>query len=114
MKTEKFISDLKQDPRANSFSRTMEVIDVNYDFTPTAFINGLQVNKAGENNGSCKIFAFADLHDLSEEETLACFGDFYFRDVSGNPKGEGHQNIRNFMKTGRKGIKFEGVALQPK
>ena len=45
---------------------------------------------------------------------LACFGSYYFEEVLGNPEGSNHQNIRNFMKTGWNGIKFEGEALSEK
>ncbi|GAK84871.1 type III effector HopPmaJ [Vibrio ponticus] len=39
------------------------------------------------------------------------FGDFYRKDVLGNPDGDDHQNIRNFIAHGWNGIKFEGQAL---
>lgn len=114
MKIGDFIEDLKKNPQANSFSRTMEVIAEHYDFIPTAFTNGNLENLAGQNNGSCKIFAFAKRQKLNEELTLACFGEHYFKDVLENPEGEGHQNIRNFMKYGWKGIKYKGTALREK
>lgn len=112
MKIKSFIAELKENPKGNTFSRTMEVIDEHYDFIPTAFNNGTLGNLAGENSGSCKIFAFAKRQQLNEELTLACFGEFYFKDVLENPNGEGHENIRNFMKTGWEGIHFKGTALE--
>ncbi|MDT0643594.1 HopJ type III effector protein [Zunongwangia sp. F363] len=114
MKTEEFISALKANPRANTFAQTMEVIDENYKFTPVAFNNGSLENVAGENNGSCRIFAFAKLKGLNKEETLACFGEIYFGQVLQNPEGESHQNIRNFMKSGWDGIQFKEEPLQLK
>ncbi len=114
MKIGDFIDDLKKNPQANKFSRTMEVIDEHYDFIPTAFNNGKLENFAGKNNGSCKIFAFAKRQQLNEELTLACFGAFYFKNVLENPEGKEHQNIRNFMKTGWAGIKYKGTALREK
>ncbi|MDT0676374.1 HopJ type III effector protein [Autumnicola musiva] len=114
MKTEEFLNFLKENPRANTFGRTMEVIDKNYYFTPVAFKNGQIKNAAGENNGSCKIFYFAKRNNLNKEETLACFGEVYFEQVLKQPNGEGHQNIRNFMKSGWEGIHFKETALQPK
>jgi len=95
------------------FSDTMDVIDALYDFTPTSFSNGNTQNAAGENNGSCKLFAFAQLNDFTEPQTLALFGE-YFRDVLATPEGDDHQNIRNFMTTGWAGIKFDGIALVEK
>ena len=71
-------------------------------------------NSKDENLGSCKLLAFAKLQNLSKEETLACFGQFYFEDVLKSPNGEGHQNIRNFMKTGFEGLFFEGTPLKKK
>ncbi|WP_294282697.1 HopJ type III effector protein [uncultured Chryseobacterium sp.] len=97
-----------------SFQEVIAFIDMHYDFTPTRFTNGNTVNEAGQNNGSCKVFSFAQLNGLSKEETLNLFGDFYRKDVLKNPEGTDHQNIRNFMQTGWEGISFEGKALQRK
>ncbi len=96
-----------------SFPVTIAFIDENYTFTPTTFKNGNQLNNAGENNGSCKIFAFAQMQHLSKEETLSLFGDFY-QDVLNSPDATDHQNIRNFMIFGWDGIHFEDEALQAK
>ena len=97
-----------------SFREVIAFIDAHYDFTPTRFTNGSTVNEANQNNGSCKVFSFAQLNGLSEEETLNLFGEFYREDVLKNPEGSDHQNIRNFMQTGWEGISFEGKALQRK
>lgn len=100
-----------------SFQETMAVIAEHYDYQSTQFSNGLRqplLNEAGRNEGSCKIFAFAKLHGLTVEQTLGLFGDYYSKDVLGNPTGEDHQNIRNFMRDGWDGIVFEGEALQAK
>ena len=96
-----------------SFPETIAFIDKNYDFTPTTFKNGNQINNAGENKGSCKIFAFAQVNQLTKEETLSLFGDFY-QDVINTPEATDHQNIRNFMIFGWEGIQFEGEALRAK
>ena len=106
-----FLEKLNQTPNNITFPETIAVIEENYNFTPTAFENGAQQNAAGENSGSCKLFAFAQLQKLSQEETLSCFGAYYFEEVLGDPEGTNHQNIRNFMKTGWHGIQFEGEAL---
>ena len=111
MNLESFLEKLNQTPQAITFAETITVIEANYDFTPTAFENGLQHNAAGENSGSCKLFAFAELQQLSEAKTLACFGAYYFEEVLGDPEGTNHQNIRNFMKTGWNGIAFYGSPL---
>jgi hypothetical protein len=109
-----FLEKLKQAPESISFAETIATIEENYTFTPTAFQNGEQHNNAGENSGSCKLFAFSQLQKLSAAETLACFGAYYFEEVLGDPNGTNHQNIRNFIKTGWDGIQFEGVALVQK
>jgi hypothetical protein len=109
-----FLDKLKQTPTAITFPETIATIEENYTFTPTAFKNGEQYNAAGENSGSCKLFAFALLQKLSISETLACFGAYYFEEVLGDPNGSNHQNIRNFMNTGWDGIQFEGEALTSK
>jgi len=109
-----FKNKLKNNPKSIEFCETMSVVDEHYNFTPTAFKNGSLENAAGQNSGSCKLFAFATSQKLSKEETLACFGQFYFKDVLNNPNGEGHQNIRNFMKTGFEGLYFENTALTEK
>jgi HopJ type III effector protein len=109
-----FLEKLKQTPNAITFPETIALIEENYDFTPTTFNNGTQHNAVGENSGSCKLFAFAKLQNLSQAETLACFGAYYFQEVLENPEATNHQNIRNFMKSGWDGIRFEGEALVPK
>ena len=114
MNLESFLKKLKQTPESIAFAETIATIEENYDFTPTAFENGLQHNAAGENSGSCKLLAFAEIQNLSEAATLACFGAYYYEDVLKNPNGTDHQNIRNFMKTGWDGIAFYGSALVSK
>jgi len=109
-----FLQNLKNNPLDNSFEATIAVIDQNYNFTPAEFINGDLSNSKNENNGSCKIFAFAHMHDLTETQTLHCFGDYYRKDVLDNPDKTDHQNIRNFIKTGWSGIKFNSEPLTEK
>lgn len=105
---------LERAPETIEFKDVIAFIDEHYDFTPTKFNNGNTVNDAGQNNGSCKIFSFAKLNDLSKEETLNLFGEFYRDDVLKNPDGSDHQNIRNFMKSGWDEVSFEGKALSRK
>jgi hypothetical protein len=106
-----FLAKLNQQPESIAFADTMAVIEAHYDFSPTAFRNGDTENTADTNNGSCKIFAFGLLNELTEAQTLACFGDYYRKDVLENPQGDDHQNIRNFIKSGWSGIEFAGEAL---
>lgn len=108
-----FIDKLSNEPDAVNFSETMEIIDTLYSFTPSAFSNGDLINGAGENSGSCKIFAFGQINGLTEQQTLACFGEYYRNDVLKHPDASDHQNIRNFIKSGWAGIKFDKPALTP-
>ncbi|WP_047044649.1 HopJ type III effector protein [Vibrio mexicanus] len=114
MTLEQFLVKLQQEPTNVQFEDTMAVIDANFEFEPTAFINGNTKNEANQNNGSCKIFAFGLEQSLNAEQTLACFGRFYREDVLQNPENDDHQNIRNFMVTGWEGIKFDASALKKK
>ena len=108
------INKISQTPDQISFAEVIDHIDTHYNFTPTAFKNGEAYNAVNQNNGSCKVFSFAQLQQLSKEQTLRLFGDYYRKDVLGNPAGTDHQNIRNFIKFGWEGIRFEGVALVEK
>lgn len=111
MNLETYITTLNTTPDCIDFTDTLAVIDEMYKFTPTAFKNGSLQNAADQNNGSCKLFAFAQIHKLSEQQTLACFGRYYRHDVLQNPAGDDHQNIRNFIQTGWSGIKFDAMPL---
>jgi len=114
MTIEEFKIKLSTTPTEVAFSDTIKVIEDHYNFSPTSFSNGSVENIAGQNSGSCKIFAFAQKQELSKEETLTCFGTYYSEEVLKDPNGNGHQNIRNFMKTGFDGISFKGEALTKK
>lgn len=108
-----FLAKLEQTPDNVSFQDTMAVIEATYSFTPTAFRNGELHNDAGQNSGSCKLFSFARLQQLSQEKTLLCFGDYYRKDVLEHPEAHDHQNIRNFIRFGWDGVEFNGAALAP-
>ena len=114
MTVAELVEKIKTQPASIQFSEIIETVDANYTFTPTAFKNGETMNEANQNNGSCKVFSFAKKQNLTKEETLTCFGDYYRKDVMQNPEGTDHQNIRNFIKFGWEGILFEGEALGEK
>lgn len=113
MQLSDFLTKLEQAPESIGFQDTIALIEAHYQFTPTAFRNGELVNEAGQNSGSCKLFSFARLHQLSKEKTLQCFGDYYRRDVLEHPDAQDHQNIRNFIRFGWDGIEFSADALTP-
>lgn len=107
------LTQIKEKASTVAFEQVMQVISDNYQYQPTQFKNGDLINEAGTNEGSCKIFYFAQLHQLNQQQTLACFGRYYREDVLENPMGDDHGNIRNFMKTGWQGIEFTQAALTP-
>lgn len=110
---ELFLQKLHQTPDAIDFSETMALIEQLYHYSPATFHNGDLVNLAGHNEGSCKLFSFARQHQLTELQTLMCFGDYYRKDVLEHPDNKDHGNIRQFMHTGWQGIRFESAALEP-
>lgn len=114
MTLDDFIARLGRDD-ALIFEETLAIIDEFYDFTPTAFSNGIGdeilYNPPDRNQGSCRLFAFGKLNDLDEKQLLACFGEHY-RHVLADPDGKDHANIRTFMRNGWQGIRFEGEPLR--
>lgn len=109
-----FLHTLATAPESVHFADTIAIIDAHYDFTPTTFRNGEFDNAAGQNNGSCKVFSFAKLQQLTPQQTLHCFGSYYRDDVLPHPEATDHQNIRNFMAFGWDGVVFQGTALAAK
>lgn len=95
------------------FKDVIEFIEGHYQHQPAAFKNGDAYNEATQNQGSAKVFAFAQINKLSEGDTLYLFAEHY-QAVLDTPNGTDHQNIRQFMKHGWAGISFEGEALTAK
>ena len=108
---EQFLEKVKHHPVEVEFQETIAIIDEYFHFTPTTFKNGNTINEAGQNNGSCKLFAFAQKHSLSQNETLVLFGAYYREDVLNHPDGTDHQNIRNFQQFSWEGIVFDNNPL---
>ncbi|MDT4329354.1 HopJ type III effector protein [Methylomonas sp. MED-D] len=106
-----------RDDQPVTFQDSITVISENYHYQPTEFSNGSiepLLNRAGQNEGSCKLFAFGALQGLTVEQTLSLFGDYYRKDVLEHPDGDDHQNIRRFMRDGWDGIRFSGEVLTAK
>lgn len=95
------------------FSDVIALIESAYQHTPTAFQNGQQHNAAHENQGSAKVFSFAQLNGLDQGQTLSLFAEHY-RAVLNSPEATDHQNIRQFMIHGWSGLQFDGTALTAK
>ncbi|MFT4763317.1 MAG: hypothetical protein ACI9OH_000403 [Oleispira sp.] len=95
------------------FETTLAFIELHYNFTPSAFNNGGVENSAEQNQGSCKVFALAQLLELSKEQALACFGQHY-RDVLATPEVDNHHNLRRVLKEGLADIRFDHFPLEQK
>lgn len=104
----KLIEELKRE--AIKFKDVLAFIDARYEHQPAAFKNGDAYNDATQNQGSAKVFTFAQLNNLSEKDTLLLFAEHYMA-VLDTPEGTDHQNIRQFMKHGWGGVAFEAQAL---
>ena len=94
-----------------NFDDTLALIDQNFEFQPTGFNNGPVRNDAGENAGSCRVFALGQYCNLSEADTLNLFAQHY-QQVLGDPAGDSHGNIRQFISTGWSGIRFDQQPLR--
>ena len=111
---EVFNANVEMEADSLTFESVMELIDTHYESQLLEFKNGDIINKQGENEGSAKLLSYAALSDMDKDTTLRLWGQYY-REVVADPNGSSHQNIRNFMKYGWKGVPFEnGVALTRK
>lgn len=108
------LEQLKESPEQLQFAEVISSIEAAYEYTPQTFYNGLDgdrlTNEAGTNEGSCKVFAFAQLQNLDAQQTLNCFAEHY-RKVIATPAETDHANIRHFMRYGWEGIELTGEAL---
>lgn len=107
------LTQLQQPSPLFVFNEVMDLINDQYDFSPCAFVNGDVENSADENQGSCRVFAFAQAHSLDQAETLKLFAEHY-QQVLSDPDGDSHGNIRAFMKNGWNGVVISGQPLTPK
>jgi len=108
MTTEQLIKKIKEN--SVQFSDVIAHIENLYSHTPAAFTNGTQRNEENQNQGSAKVFSFAKLNNLSEEDTLFLFAEHY-QSVLETPEANDHQNIRQFVLNGWAGITFDTIAL---
>jgi hypothetical protein len=93
------------------FADTLDLVSQAFDYQPTGFHNGPLFNPAGENEGACQVFSLAQYCNLNEADTLRLFAEHY-RQVLGDPAGESHGNIRQFVATGWSGVRFDHPALR--
>ncbi len=118
MSIQLLLGKIANQPTQVGFDEVIKAITQHYRYSPSHFRNGdpdnAIINEAGSNQGSCKIFAFAKLNNLTEQQTLHCFGDYYRQEVLENPEGDSHANIRHFIRHGWPGIQFEQMPLTAK
>jgi hypothetical protein len=88
------------------FAEVLAYIETHHQPQPAAFTNGTLYNSATQNQGSAKVFALAQLHQLSPAQTLSLFAEHYHA-VLADPEGTAHQNIRQFISHGWAGLHFE-------
>lgn len=116
MRETELIQALTQHPETVTFNEVMAVVQENYSYRPVHFSNGVGSsavqNPPGKNEGACRIFAWAKRMQLSESQTLHCFGDYYRQDVLRHPDGSDHANIRSFMQSSWAGIQFTAEPLE--
>lgn len=106
-----FLQQLQQDNFV--FESTLKFIESHFKFTPSAFNNGGVQNSQEQNQGSCKVFAMAQLLELTQPQALACFGQHY-RDVLATPEVDNHHNLRRVLKDGLEDISFTQFPLEQK
>jgi hypothetical protein len=95
------------------FETTLAFIELHYDFSASSFNNGGIENSAEQNQGSCKVFALAQLIELSKQQALCCFGQHY-RDVLATPDVDNHHNLRRVLMEGLADIRFDHFPLKLK
>lgn len=115
MSLEQLLTNLNAQPEQVSFAQVQQVIQDHYAYTASSFNNNGLESRLDQNQGSCKIFAFAKLNKLSKQQTLHCFGDYYRVDVLQHPDNTDHGNIRQFMQSSAtlEAITFEHEPLVP-
>jgi len=97
-----------------TFEEFTEMVNEFFETQLLEFKNGDLLNKQGENEGSAMVLSYSALSNFDKETTLKLWGQYY-REVLADPKGDSHQNIRNFMKYGWEGVPFEnGISLTRK
>jgi len=111
MRLNQFLDRLKGDPGSILLDEALDTIGELYEFTPVGFSNGEMRNEAGEAVRSCMLYAFGKLQNLSESQTLVCFGEHY-REVLSDPHGTAHRTIRIFMRSGWARVKFDSMPLK--
>ena len=75
-----------------NFEETIALIDEHYFYVEVPFSNGDLTNAANENVGSAKVLAFGLITQMTKEQTLSMFGDFY-RNLSADGSDHEHSQF---------------------
>lgn len=110
MDIDDFLAKLNLSPADLVFADTLAAFDRRFRLTPCTFHNGPLTNASGTNLGSLRVFALARHLNLNDNQCLALFAEHY-RQVLATPDGQDHANIRQFMRTGLAGVRFDGEPL---
>ena len=92
-------------------SAILAVIRMFYLIEPQEFEVGSYHNALGDNLDTLAIIGYAEVHHLTDSETLAMFCEAY-TEVLNSPDGDNHPNIRAFMDVGHKGFRLKFFPLQ--
>jgi len=111
---ELFLANMEMDANGFTFEEFIEEIDAVYEQGGVVWSNGASNWTEEENVGSCKLLSFAAIAELSKDDTLKLWAQYY-RDVLATPDSTDHINIRTFMAQGWDGVKFDnGIGLTKK
>lgn len=96
----------------HTFAQTLAFIEQHFNYQASGFKFAQLESNSEQNQGSCKIFALAQLLNLTQAQTLLCFGEHY-RHLN-NTAQDSHLNLRQLAKIGRINIEFEHFPLSLK
>lgn len=94
------------------FADTLAFIEQWYHYQPSAFSFDGLASTLEQNQGSCKIFALAQLLNLSQQQTLQCFGEHY-RNLN-SATAPLHANLNKLAKQPLSNLEFSQFPLIPK
>ena len=98
---------------ASGTQKVQDRIGIRRRWLQNAFRNGKVANSAEQNQGSCRVLAFALMQNLSAAQALKCFGE-HCRDVLATPGKDNHHNLRRVQAEGLGDIHFEQPPLRRK
>jgi aspartokinase len=92
------------------FSDVLKEINNDYFYSPNGFVVGENKNDSSQNQGAARVLSYAKLKNLSLQQTLELFCEHYI-EVLDTKNSNSHQNIRELIKCGLEGVKFDDDVL---